>query len=166
MNAKAHAIQQKAYELGYEKCGIIPLSYMHEFEIQLEERIEKVPSSAGFYERQKRLIDPRKDFPWAKSVVVVAERYGDYKLPNNLKGRIGRPYLFDTRIDENTESFEAGLVFDAYLKSLGLQSVTERKFGLVGLRWAAMQAGLGIIRRNNFLHTIWFMDNTLCLVDR
>jgi epoxyqueuosine reductase len=175
MNTKAHAIQQKAYELGYEKCGIIPLSYMHEFEAKLEERIQKVSSSAGFYERQKRLIDPRKDFPWAKSIVIVAESFGHYNIPRHLQGRIGRHYLFDTRVDENTESFQAGLLFDAYLKSYGLQSVTERKFGLVGLRWAAMQAGLGIIRRNNFFYTqsgswttlyAWLIDEELTLVEK
>lgn len=173
MNTKARAIQQKAYELGYEKCGIIPLSQMHEFEIKLEERMQNVPSSSGFYERQKRLIDPSKDYPWAKSVVVVAESFGDYNA-HELQGHIGRHYLFDTRIDENTESFQAGLSLEAYLKSLGLQCVTERKFGLVGLRWAAMQAGLGIIRRNNFFYTksgswttlyAWLIDEELTLVE-
>lgn len=38
-----HTPYSKKRMTRYEKCGIIPLSYMHEFEIQLEERIEKVP---------------------------------------------------------------------------------------------------------------------------
>lgn len=171
---QAETIRQKAYALGFEKCGIIPLERMHEFEAKLEERIGSVPSSAGFYERQKRLIDPRKNFPWAKSVVIVVEQFGNYKLPDTLQKRIGRHYAFDTRIDENTEGYQAGLLFETYMKSLGLQIATDRKFGLVGLRWAAMQAGLGIIRRNNFFYTesgswatlyAWLIDEELTLVE-
>lgn len=174
MAISAKDIQQKAYTLGYEKCGIIPLHMMDEFEVKLEERIDSVPSSAGFYERQKRLIDPRKNFPWAKSVVIVVEQFGNYELPNNLKKRIGRHYAFDTRINEKTEGYQAGLLFETHMKSLGLQIATDRKFGLVGLRWAAMQAGLGIVRRNNFFYTesgswvtlyAWLIDEELTLVE-
>jgi len=174
MQTTAQAIQDKAHELGYEKCGIIPLEMMYEFESKLEERTRNVPSASGFYERQKRLIDPTKTYPWAKSIVVVAERYGQYKLPSTLAGHIGRHYLYDARINENTEEFQRGLLLDAYLQSLGLQTATERKYGLVGLRWAAMKAGLGTIRRNNFFYTdsgswvtlyAWLIDEEMTLVE-
>jgi len=153
MNDLARKIQSKAYELGYEKCGIVPLEAIEEYKLRLEERMRKVPASAGFYERQKRLTEPEKAFPWAKSVVVVSQRYGKYEIPENFSGRIGKFYLFDTRTDENTEEFQSGSAFENYMKELGLEVVTERKFGLIGLRWAAMTAGLGTIRRNNFFYT-------------
>jgi epoxyqueuosine reductase len=174
MQTNAQVIQQKAYALGYEKCGIIPLEMMHEFKEKLEERIESVPSSAGFYTSQKRLIDPREAYPWAKSIVIVAEHFGHYRIPDPIKGRIGRHYLFDTRIDENTEEFQRGLSLDAYIKSLGLQTATERKFGLVALRWAALKAGLGLIRHNNFFYTqmgswvtlyAWLVDEEMTLLE-
>lgn len=167
-------IQSKAYELGYDKCGIIPLEALSEYENRFEERIQKIPQSAGFYERQKRLFEPKKRFSWAKSVVVVAERYGKYKVPKSLYGHIGKHYLFDTRIDENTQEFQEGRAFEDYMRSFGLQVETERKFGLVGLRWAAMKAGLGIIRRNNFFYTqsgswvtlyAWVIDKKMELLE-
>jgi epoxyqueuosine reductase QueG len=42
---------------------------------------------------------------------------------------------------------------DQFLKDLGLKVAANQKFGIVGLRWAALQAGLGIVRRNNFFYT-------------
>ena len=39
------------------------------------------------------------------------------------------------------------------MNELGVKTATNRKFGVVGLRWAAMQAGLGLVRRNNFFYT-------------
>ncbi|AET67499.1 putative Fe-S protein [Desulfosporosinus orientis DSM 765] len=149
----AQVIRDKAYDLGYAGCGIISLERLHGYAEKLEERVRKVPESAGFYATQRRLIDPRKQFPWAKSVVVVAERYGTYKIPRELKGRIGRPYLFDGRVDAHSKEFKAGLQMESLMHSLGLKFASERKFGLVGLRWAALQAGIGRIRRNNFFYT-------------
>lgn len=149
----AQAIRDKAYDLGYVGCGIIPIEKLNGYGEKLEERVEKVPESALFYAGQKRLVDPQKRFPWAKSVVVVAERYGIYQIPRELRGRIGRYYLFDARVDEHTKEFKAGLQLESFMNEMGVKCTTERKFGLVGLRWAAMQAGIGLVRRNNFFYT-------------
>ena len=160
----ARKIQSKAYELGYEKCGIVPLERIRDYKLRLEERVQKVPSSAGFYGRQKRLTEPESAFPWAKSVVVVSQGYGQYKIPESLSGIFGKFYLFDGRANENTEEFQMGTKFEEYMRDLGLQAVTERKFGLVGLRWAAMEAGLGIIRQNNFfLHGFGIVADIICV---
>ena len=35
----------------------------------------------------------------------------------------------------------------------GIKTNTNREFGITALRWAAMQAGIGIVRKNNFLYT-------------
>ena len=146
-------IQNKAYDLGYAGCGIVPLEKLNGYGEKLGERIRKVPESAGFYEAQKRFIDPREKFPWAKSVVITAEHFGVYKIPQEVKEHIGKHYLFDARIDESTQEFQAGLKMESYMHSLDVNFAIDRKFGLVALRWAAMQAGIGLIRRNNFLYT-------------
>lgn len=146
-------IQEKAYELGYEKCGIIPISLMAGYGEKFEERIQKVPQSAPFYQSQRRLVNPLAEFPWAKSVVVTTAFYGKYKVPDTVKGHIAKAYLFDVRVDANTKEYQNRRAFEQYMQGLGIKIATNEKFGVVGMRWAALQAGLGIIRRNNFLYT-------------
>lgn len=146
-------ILEKALALGYEDCGIVPLEKLSEYGQKMHERVQKVPQSEKFYQRQRRLIDPQESFPWAQSVIIVLERYGKYVVPKEVQSSIGKHYLFDTRIDENTQEFQAGLEMERFLSTIDLKFENERKFGLVGLRWAAMQAGLGIIRKNNFFYS-------------
>lgn len=153
MDTVEQMIQKKAYELGYEKCGIIPISLMDEYGEKVNERIEKVPKSKIFYANQKRLVDIKEIYPWAKSVVVLAVPYGKYKVQEILNGRIAKAYLFDTRIDENTKEYQNNRELEKYMKELGLKVETNQKFGVVGMRWAALQGGVGIVRRNNFLYT-------------
>lgn len=146
-------IQKKAHELGYEKCGIIPVQMMEGYREKFEERMQKVPASKPFYQSQLRLTNIQQDYPWAKSVIVLAVAYGKYKIPDEVKGRIAKAYLFDNRINSLSEEYQHSVDMEQYLKSLGLQVAANRKFGIVGMRWAAMQAGLGIIRQNNFFYT-------------
>lgn len=146
-------IQKKAYELGYEKCGIIPINLMDEYAEKFNERIEKIPKSKMFYQSQQRLANPKEIYPWAKSVVVLTVPYGKYKVPEILNRRIAKEYLFDTRVDENTKEYKNNRALERYMQKLGLRVETNQKFGVVGMRWAALQSGAGIIRRNNFLYT-------------
>lgn len=146
-------IQARAAELGYEGCGIIPIRAMDGYREKFLERMEKLPASAPFYRNQTRLMEPLEHFPWAKSVVVLARPYGRYRIPEQVKGRIGKTYLFDIRIDPQAREYHQSLQMEAYLEELGLRTAGNRKFGVVGLRWAALEAGLGIIRRNNFFYT-------------
>ncbi|PJI08160.1 MULTISPECIES: epoxyqueuosine reductase [Clostridium] len=153
MSTIAQMIQKKAYELGYEKCGIIPIDLMDGYAEKFNERMNKVPKSKMFYQSQQHLANPKKIYPWAKSVVVVTAAYGKYKIPEELKGHIAKTYLFDTRVDKNTKEYQNNCALEKYMVELGLKVKTDQKFGVVGMRWAAMQAGIGIIRRNNFLYT-------------
>lgn len=146
-------IQGRAQALGYEKCGIIPIREMDDYVEQFEERIRRVPQAKGFYERLRRLTNIRQEFPWAKSIVVVVANYGKYKIPEQLKDRIGRLYLFDPRVDSGSEEFHNSLAMEKYLQELGLKTASNRHYGVVGLRLAAMKAGLGVIRNNNFFYT-------------
>ncbi|SHK12312.1 epoxyqueuosine reductase [Anaerocolumna jejuensis DSM 15929] len=146
-------IQRKALELGYEKCGIIPVHLLEGYKEKLNERVQKVAESEAFYKGKQHLAHFEKEFPWAKSVVVLTVPQTQYKVPEAVGGHIAKSYLFDSRVDEQTKEHQHSLSLEAYMKELGLRVSTERKYGIVGLRWAAMQAGLGIIRRNNFFYS-------------
>lgn len=149
----AQQIQTHALALGYEKCGIIPVSMMAGYEEKLNERVQKVAVAGRFYQGQRRLVAFREEYPWAKSVVVLTTPYSKYKVPEAVAGHVAKAYLFDTRIAERTDEYQRSRALEIYMQNFGLQVEINRKFGLVGLRWAAMQAGLGIIRRNNFFYT-------------
>lgn len=153
MELMEYSIHKKAIALGYEKCGILPLSMLDGFGERLEERMQKLPASAPFYQGQQRLSQVQKDFPWAKSVVILTVPYSRYRVPDPVKGHIAKSYLFDIRVNDKALEHQHSIALEAYLKSLGLEVAVNRKFGVVAMRWAALQAGLGIIRRNNFFYT-------------
>jgi epoxyqueuosine reductase len=167
-------IQKKAYELGYEKCGIIPINRLEGYEEKFNERIQKAEGSERFYQGQKRLVNPLLEYPWAKSVVVLTVPYAGYEVMEEVADHIGKSYLFDIRVDERTEEFKRRQELEAYMQKLGLQLAANHKFGIVALRWAALQAGLGIIRRNNFFYTesgswvhleAWLTDGEMELIE-
>ena len=166
----AQEIVQTALALGYESCGIIPVEDVADYAEKLAERIERKPLDARAYGRFFGFAEPQKAHPWAKSIVVCVSRYGKYRLPEHLEGHVAKYYLVDARRDAASAEYQASIAFDAYLKGLGLQTLTERKFGVTALRWAAYKAGLGIIRRNNFFYTdsgswvhleAWLIDEAL-----
>ncbi|MDR1134562.1 MAG: hypothetical protein LBL49_00040 [Clostridiales Family XIII bacterium] len=78
------SIQNKAYELGYERCGIIPIEYMDGYDERMSERISKVPESEGFYKAQSRLTHLREQYPWANlhyKYLRVLRQYASYSAP-------------------------------------------------------------------------------------
>jgi epoxyqueuosine reductase len=167
-------IEAKALELGYERCGIIPIGELEEYDRRLEERLQKVPESAAFYNRLN-LTKIGDRYPWAKSVVVAVSRYGLYKVPEFLKGVVAKHYLFDARSEPRSAEYQAHFAMEDYLKSLGLKTASERIFGIVGLRNAAMKAGLGVVRNNNFFYTesgswvnlvTWLTDRDISLIHK
>lgn len=170
MDSLSSQIKKAALDMGYEKCGIIKMSDMYGYKEKLEERIEKIPEAKGFYQSQYRFVHAQDTYPWAKSIVVCVRKYAKYHVPEHLQGMIGKTYLFDSRADENSRDFQDSLKFEKYMQELGLRAETERKFGLTALRWAALKAGLGVIRRNNFFYTengswltleAWLIDKEL-----
>ncbi|ATW23536.1 epoxyqueuosine reductase [Candidatus Formimonas warabiya] len=167
-------IQNKAYEFGYEKCGIVRIQDLDGYDERLLERIDKVPASKMFYQNQSRLTHLPEQYPWAKSVIVTVSHYGHYQIPGQLKGRIAKHYIFDGRVNGESKEFKKSVAMEQFLQDLGLKTASNRNFGIVGLRWAAMKAGLGIIRRNNFFYTesgswveleAWITDRDMELVE-
>jgi len=170
MTLLAEQIKSAALEMGYEKCGIIKISQLNGYEEKLSKRIERIPEAKGFYQSLYRFTHVQDTHPWAKSIVICVRRYGKYHIPENLKGMIAKYYLVDARKDENSKDFQDSLKFEKYMQELGVRAETERKFGFVALRWAALKAGLGIVRKNNFFYTengswlyleAWLIDKEL-----
>lgn len=170
MTLLAEQIKSTALDIGYEKCGIIKISDMNGYEEKLNERIERIPEAKGFYQSLYRFTHIKDTHPWAKSIVICVRRYGKYHIPEHLKGVIGKAYLVDSRKDKHSKDFQDSLKFEKYMQDIGLRAENERKFGFTAMRWAALKAGLGIVRKNNFFYTengswlhleAWLIDKEL-----
>jgi epoxyqueuosine reductase len=141
-------IKRKAYALGYELCGMIPVDAMREYRIYLDKRIERFPKSRHLYEELYDLGSPEKKAKWAKSIVVCVKSYSRYKIPPEVDKYFGKPYLFDGRVTY-TEEYKTTALFEEYLRNLGVAFLKDS----VGARLAAVKAGLGKFGKNNFLYT-------------
>ena len=168
-------IKHAAHAAGYEACGIIKVSAVSGFEKELNERITRIPGSGLFYQNYRRFAHLEETYPWAKSIVVCVRNDGKYKVPDNLEGMIGKSYLFDARTNTLSPGYLNSIKFEAFLKECGLNTATERKFGITALRWAASEAGLGLIRKNNFFYTnsgswvsleAWVIDRDLEAIEK
>lgn len=141
-------IKNKAYELGYDLCGIIKADPINEFITYLDERIKHYPESRHLYEELYKLAYPQERVKWAKSIIVCIRRYGKYRIPQEISKYIAKYYLFEHRL-EYSQEYSDTKVFESYLKDIGLLTY---KSG-VAARWAAVKAGLGTFGKNNFLYT-------------
>jgi len=149
----ASDIRKKALEFGFTKCGIINVDAVEGFKEKLDQRVAAFPMSSLMYNRFRHFTDVRRSFPWAESLVVCVHDYAKYEVPESLKGRVGRAYMFDGRRDKNSEVYRAKEELTGYLKGLGMQVAREDDYGITSLRFAAEKAGLGRVRKNNFFYT-------------
>jgi epoxyqueuosine reductase len=148
----ADDIKNKAMEIGIPRLGIIRTEVMEGYGQRVRERLEVTPK-IGILKEFLEFSAPKKRFPWAKSIVVAAFDFTGYGVSKVIGDYYGKHYLFDYRL--NPSSPEAIKInrLGRYLRGLGLQTAYEERRGVTALRWAAMSAGLGIIRRNNFFYT-------------
>jgi len=146
MESMAASIKEKAIQLGYSACGIIPAVAFEEYYEALDKRILSFPNSKEFYESQYSRATPPEN---ARSIVVCIRGYNQYKIPANLDRYIGKYYLFHGNIPYST-AFSAKAELDTYLQLLGIRTV---KCYPPPMRWAAVKAGLGKFGRNNFVYT-------------
>jgi len=70
-------------------------------------------------------------------------------VPQGLEGRVGKHFLFDVRSCPESREAQQVAALGEYLTSLGLRTDSNN---ILGLRWAALSAGLGVVRRNNFFY--------------
>ncbi len=147
-------IREKALELGYEDCGIIRVGALAGYREKLEERISRIPMGEQIYGRFRGYADPSAENPEIKSIIVAIVPNYQYNVPGGFDGVYGKAYMFDSRTDERAPFFSIHREFSTFLESLGLKCTSGGSHGLSApARWAAYQAGLGIIRQNNFFYT-------------
>ncbi len=159
------AIKEKARELGYVSCGVTDASPFPGFIEGLDERIRRYPESAPLYEELREMAFPKKQAPWAESVIVCISRYGKYRLPEAPQHYFGKTYLVDGRLPYAPE-YHSTSAFTTFLKELGMSVIVPR----ITARWSAARAGLGQFGKNNFIHTahgswvsvkLWLVDEAL-----
>ena len=144
----SNEIYQAALACGYDNCGIIAPEDLTGSKERLQERMGKVPSSAAIYGGM-RIYEPVKDrFPWAKSIIVLTAEHGKYRYPPELRGRYAKAFFLSPE-EGHTDSFDH-VQFERWLTE---HHIRWDGVDAVPLRYAAMKAGLGIIRRNNFFYT-------------
>ena len=147
-------IERAALACGFDSCGILPLEMLGDYEERLQERMEKVPSSAGFYKSFVGASLAKRRFPWAQSAVVCAYFYGRYRYPKELQGRYAKAYFLEPE-PGSAQGYDLDR-FEAWFRERDIRCEGGRQFGndsVFPLRHGAMKAGLGIIRKNNFFYT-------------
>lgn len=89
---------------------------MDGFQQRLQEREEKVPSSAFFYQGMGDFANIKKRFPWAKSVIIGTYWLGKYRFPplrcrvNMAKPFSCRPVIVSVRrVSLRAETLKRGL---------------------------------------------------------
>lgn len=150
------AIENAALTNGYDSCGIISVDDMDGFKKYYQERLKKVPSSETFYKAAGDLTSIKKRFPWARSVIICTFNVGRYRFPKELQGKYSKSFFLSSYNQACSEIQEKRAVFESFLDRLGIRwdGGTRLGHGSIGpLRYAALAAGLGIIRRNNFFYT-------------
>lgn len=154
--ATSRKIYEKALFYGYDNCGIIPIGELAGYNARLDERLAKFPHSAAVYQFADAFKNIRDIYPWAKSVVVCTEWYGKYRFPKSLRGKYAKAFLLSPSTVPDSEEHSKKFQFEEWMKEEGIRFVggeTGVPARIMPLRHAAEAAGLGIIRRNNFLYT-------------
>jgi epoxyqueuosine reductase len=148
-------IREKALELGYEDCGIIKVGALAGYREKLEERISRIPMGEQIYGSFRGRAYPSADNPEIRSIIVAIIPMYRYNVPVEFDGVYGKSYMFDARTDEKAPFFRMRKEFSGFLESLGLKCmlVSDHEIAAPPARWSAYQAGLGIIRQNNFFYT-------------
>ena len=149
-------IYRACMDAGFDDCGIISIEDMDTYIANTRKRIEAVPASAGLYKNAiSGTEEIRTRFPWAKSIVICLSQISKYKYPQELQGLYAKGFFISRDSDKNgpehLQKHNLGRWFDEnQIEWTG--TIKENGFGIWGLRHAAETAGIGIIRRNNFLY--------------
>lgn len=141
----SNAVKEYGSSIGYDAVGIIPADRLSGYAAEIISRGDMY----NFFAK-KLTSPPQQKMPEAKSVIVLIRDYFREDFPENLKKMIGKIYLaryYDQRPD-NIEHARLRLMKD-YVSARGY-AVSSDIF--VPARWAAAQAGIAGIGRNNFAY--------------
>lgn len=151
LGAKIHA---KAIECGYENCGVVLIDALDVYKDHLEKRMDRFPESAAVYESPVRFIRLKELYPWAKAVIICTEYYGRFRFPDSLQGRYAKSYLMSSAVPEHPAR-DGKKAFEKWMREEGVRfegGETNMPGKILPLRQAAVSAGLGIFRKNNFFY--------------
>lgn len=155
-------IKAKAIEVGYDACGIVDVESFREHEEEIAGRRKLFPHTGPFYDRIREMTEPAEGSGKAKSVIVCLWRYDRYAIPEKLQQHFGKIHL----VGGYHYTKNAAIEFQDFMQELGL----DPKPGGSPARWAAVKAGLGKFRNNNFIYTergswnaihTWTVDQTM-----
>ena len=148
-------IHDMAIKCGFDNCGVIPLSDFVGYGERLSERIDRVPSSSMLYEQYKSYANLAEKYPWAKSAIITIFWFGKYRLPSPLYGHYGKAFLLSPETMPDSPDNQGKIRFQNWLTEQGVHFEGGEAYGPsrnMPLRWAAVKAGLGIFRQNNFFY--------------
>lgn len=149
MRTLADQIHNEALDMGYSRCGILALS-----ELEDEASIQAV----------------KEAHPWARAIVFCSWNFNYFKIPEALKGVIGKRYLFRGRHLEGTEEHEAAANLEDFMVKAGLRAEGHVPLERWALERAAVETNMGIIRKNQYFYTeegsygtlhAWLIDREL-----
>lgn len=148
-NELGKSIYQAAMKAGFDNCGIISLDDMIPYETRLQERMQTVPESKPFYEGIFANANIKKRYPWARSLVICTIWYGKYRYPKQLQDKYAKGFFLSYESDKTTKIYKQKQLLNEWFDMQGIRWSNKK---IYGLRYAAMKAGLGIIRNNNFFY--------------
>lgn len=144
----AERIKEYAGQCGFAACGITAADDFPEYSAALDRLIKEFPETEYLYAPMHRRAKTGERVPWARSIIVCIRSYGKYRIPQEVKGHIGRNYLFDCRVPENPD-YRMIKDFSQWLRAGGMK---VRKGGVPD-RPAAQRAGAASIGKNTFAYT-------------
>ena len=151
----ASQIVSKALECGFDNCGIIPVSALDGYKERLAQRRERFPEAKPLFDNLEGFTKIAELYPWAKSVIVCTIWIGKYRFPKPLRKRYAKSFILSFDPLPNSDEFIKKKKFEQWLDEMkvrfcgGLDNLPARIFPL---RLAAVEAGLGIFRQNNFFY--------------
>ena len=148
-------IHEAALTFGFDNCGVVPLSDLSGYGERLAERISKIPMSSMFYDRYKGFANLAEKYPWGRAAVVTMLWFGKYKYPASLNGHYGKAFLLSPETMPQSRDNQGKLRFEHWMTEQGIRWEGGEAYGPsrnLPLRYAAVQAGLGIFRQNNFFY--------------
>lgn len=147
-------IYAAAIECGFDNCGIVSVDAVDGFKEFYQKRVDDIPQSKFFYDSTGNLQGTKERFPWAESIIILSFDYGKYRYPEEFFGKYATAFFLHPK--EETEFGFKAQRFEKWLAENEIRAEGGEHFSYLSvgpLRYIAAQAGLGIIRKNNFLYT-------------
>ncbi|MDO5558637.1 MAG: epoxyqueuosine reductase [Oscillospiraceae bacterium] len=152
----AQEIYDNALECGFDNCGIIPLSDLDGYKQRLDERKKKVPQSEQFYNAMDGFTKIQEQYPWAKAIIICTTWIGKYRYPESLQGKYAKAFFLSPESAPDSKANQDKIRFETWMTENNICWEGGKKYGALRnfpLRHAAVKAGLGIFRKNNFFYT-------------